>query len=147
MKGLVPLLTLIVSLFGPRAGDAVTVQPMGLDRDDHYSIEYVVRAQLMAFREDDVERAFTYVTPGIRERFRSAEAFVRMVRESYPTVYRPGSVEFAEIRLTEHGAVQTVFIVGLDDAAVIAHFLLQRQASGDWRIAGCSLQQSDARAA
>lgn len=147
MKGLVPLITLIVSLFGPRVADATTLQPTELDRDDRFTIEYVVRAQLMAFREDDAERAFAYVTPHIRHRFHTAEAFVRMVRDRYPPVYRPGSVEFAEIRLTNDGALQTVFIVGLDDITVIAHFLLQRQTSGDWRIAGCSLQESDARAA
>ena len=98
----------------------------------------VIDAQLEAFSRDDHEGAFSLASPGIRERFGTAETFVRMVREQYAVVYRPASRTFLK-PVVEDGTV--IFPVQLSDRAGqvwVALYTMQRE-SGEWRVAGCQL--------
>ena len=98
----------------------------------------VIDAQLEAFSRDDHEGAFSLASPGIRERFGTAETFVRMVREQYAVVYRPASRAFLK-PVVEDGTV--IFPVQLSDRAGqvwVALYTMQR-VGGEWRVAGCQL--------
>ena len=53
---------------------------------DWKAIREVIQAQLDAFLQDQDELAFSYATPGIREQFKTAENFMRMVKTSYQAV-------------------------------------------------------------
>jgi hypothetical protein len=63
-----------------------------------------------------------------------------MVRGGYPPVYRPREIEFRD--LVEQGGrlTQRVLLVGPDGGVVIAHYFMQRQPDGSWRIDGCVLK-------
>ena len=103
----------------------------------------VIDAQLEAFSRDDYEGAFSLASPGIRERFGTAETFVRMVREQYAVVYRPATRVFLR-PVVEDGTV--IFPVQLSDRAGevwVALYTMQR-VGGEWRVAGCQLVQGAA---
>ena len=98
----------------------------------------VIDAQLEAFSRDDHEGAFSLASPGIRERFVTAETFARMVREQYAVVYRPASRTFLK-PVVEEGTV--IFPVRLSDRAGqvwLALYTMQRVGE-EWRVAGCQL--------
>lgn len=64
------------------------------DSGPRTAIETVIGAQNEAFQADDVDRAFTYASPSIRQIFRTPENFGAMVRQGYPMVWRPSEVQF-----------------------------------------------------
>jgi Domain of unknown function (DUF4864) len=120
---------------------AAQAQPLG--GEEVRAMRRVIDAQLEAFSRDDHESAFSLASPGIRERFGSAETFVRMVREQYAVVYRPASRTFLK-PVVEDGTV--IFPVQLSDSAGavwVALYTMQR-VDGEWRVAGCQLVQGAA---
>ena len=64
---------------------------------------------------------------------------MNMVRTGYQPVYRPQSVEFLDLVPGDLGPVQRVHLVGPDGRAVIAHYSMEQQPDGSWRIDGCTL--------
>jgi len=129
------LLALLGALLLALAGVAPAQQ---LGGEEVGAMRRVIDAQLEAFSRDDHEGAFSLASPGIRERFGTAETFVRMVREQYAVVYRPASRVFLR-PVVEDGTV--IFPVQLSDRAGevwVALYTMQR-VGGEWRIAGCQL--------
>ncbi len=112
---------------------------MERDRD---AIHRVVESQLEAFLEDDAERAFSLVSPTIQARMRTPGNFMAMIRTRYRPVYRHRAVFFQDDLIKRGAAAQRVLVVANDNALVIATYLLQRQADGNWRIGGCYLVPS-----
>jgi len=106
---------------------------------DATAIQQVIQSQLDAFQHDDWPRAFGYAAPTIQTKFVSPEIFSQMVRQGYPQVYRPKTVEFRELAATEYGPTQRVFVVGPDGHAYMAYYTMERQPDGSWRISGCHL--------
>jgi hypothetical protein len=109
------------------------------------ALRAVIEAQLDAFRRDDAARAFSYAAPGIQATFGSAENFMAMVRTQYAVVYRPASVQFEGLLLSEGDVVQAVRFTDAGGQAWLALYPMQRQADGTWRIAGCYLQRASGR--
>ena len=111
------------------------------------AIRAVVEAQLDAFRRDDGVAAFGFASPTIQDLFRTPEGFMAMVREGYAPVYRPQQVLFQDVATFRGRPTQRVYLVGADGRAVIAHYLMERQPDGSWRIDGCILEPvADAQA-
>jgi hypothetical protein len=76
----------------------------------------------------------------------SVDAFMAMVRNQYPPVYRPQSVTFGEVLVTPTGHLQKVYLVGPDGQNYVAVYSMQRQPDGSWRINGCALVKDEAEA-
>ena len=112
---------------------------------DQAAIRQVIGAQMAAFRRDDASAAFAFAAPEIQEKFRNAALFLEMVRVGYPAVYRPRSVEFADLVPNGDSLIQRVLLVGADGRTEVAHYVMERQADGTWRISGCYLTKSDDR--
>lgn len=116
-----------------------------LEHGEVSEMRRVIDAQLEAFSRDDHEGAFLLASPGIRERFVTAETFARMVREQYAVVYRPASRTFLK-PVVEEGTV--IFPVRLSDRAGqvwLALYTMQRVGE-EWRVAGCQLVEGAAAA-
>jgi hypothetical protein len=148
MKALVSVISLAISLFAPKAmatPDAAVVDQ--LTTNDRPAIEFVIREQLMAFRNDDAEAAFAHAAPRVRSKFISPAAFVAAVRTRYAAIYRPRCVEFGDIVMTPAGPVQSVFLIGPDSLSILASFLMERQPNGEWKIASCCLEADGVKAA
>jgi hypothetical protein len=118
------------------AGDAA------LGAEDRAAIRAVIERQLAAFQRDDAADAFAFASPTIQHQFETPDNFMRMVRGSYPPVYRPREVSFGPLVEREGEIVQKVLFVGPDGQPVMAHYLMQRQPDGSWRINGCFLAAS-----
>ncbi|MDB9528519.1 DUF4864 domain-containing protein [Oscillatoria sp. CS-180] len=103
------------------------------------AIRQVITAQIEAFQCDDGIQAFLYAAPAIRQQFKSVGNFMRMVRSSYPAVYRPRGVIFGELTEMQGFPAQSVFLMAQEGEIVKAIYLMQQQPSKDWRIAGCFL--------
>ena len=103
---------------------------------DQAAIQSVIESQLAAFQRDDGTEAFSYASPGIRGRFGNAENFMAMVQQGYSAVYRPSEVDFLEARNYAGSIAQAVRFVGPDGQTVIAIYMMERQADGQWLIDG-----------
>ena len=110
--------------------------------DDTSAIQQVISEQLDAFQRDDGAQAFSYASPGIRRMFGNADNFMRMVRQGYPSVYRPQSFEFREVVEIEGRLVQEVLFVGPTGQVEIASYLMERQPDGSWRINGVVMRKA-----
>jgi hypothetical protein len=139
----VPRLPLAVLALALLLGVARAESPAGLDAADLQAIRGIIERQLDAFRRDDGVAAFAFASPGIQALFRDPATFMAMVRGGYRPVYRPREVEFRD--LIEQGGrlTQRVLLVGPDGEVVIAHYFMQRQPDGSWRIDGCILKGAD----
>jgi hypothetical protein len=129
----------------------VLIQPVGADEGatpgtaDRAAIRGVVEEQLAAFQRDDERAAFRLASPTIQQQFQSSGNFMRMVRSGYKAVYRPRDVQFGEIEAVGGNIIQRVELIGPDGAPALAHYVMQRQPDGSWRINGCFLTASEQR--
>ncbi|MDA8586401.1 DUF4864 domain-containing protein [Rhodobacteraceae bacterium] len=96
-------------------------------------IEATIGAQIEAFRADDFAKAFSYASPNIQGMFGSHERFGQMVQNGFPMVWRPGVVQFLELREVAGALWQRVQI---RDQAGKFHALDYQmiQEGGGWRI-------------
>lgn len=114
----------------------------GVGAADRGQIRSVIESQLAAFQRDDGAAAFGFAAPSIRRMFGTAESFMSMVRSGYAPVYRPREVEFRDLIDLDGRLTQRVLLVGPDGQVVVAHYFMERQPDGSWRIAGCVLKGS-----
>ena len=106
---------------------------------EHAAIRGIIESQLDAFQQDDGTRAFSYASPGIRQRFGTADNFMAMVRSGYAAVYRPQEVEFLDSRVRGDIVGQAVRFVGPNGRSVIGIYTMEKQVDGTWRINGVQL--------
>lgn len=147
VRAIVPLIAVVMSLFSAKAPTATNYTYRDLTADDRAAIEFVIREQLMAFRQDDAATAFHHAAANVREKLQTPAALMALVRTSYSPIYCPRAVEFGALAGGAGGPVQVVFLIGPDDRAYTASYHMQRQSDGTWKIAGCYLDEIDARAA
>ena len=104
-------------------------------------IEATIGAQIDAFLEDDFARAFDFASPSIQGLFGSPDRFGQMVRQGYPMVWRPGEVQYLELRDVEGNLWQRVLI--RDQAGGVHMLDYQMIETGEgWRINGVQLLQA-----
>jgi hypothetical protein len=108
---------------------------------DATAIRQVIEKQIEAFRHDDSVTAFGFASPAIQWKFGNPGNFMTMVRNGYPQVYRPRTVEFETLSVEEIGPVQNLLVVGPDGIPVLMIYLLEKQPDGAWRINGVYLTQ------
>lgn len=132
MRRVLTALTLCFALATPAgAGEA----------DD---IRDVISDQIAAFARSDLEAAFEHASPGIQSMFGNPERFGKMVRTSYPMVWRPVRWEMmGPARKSAFGPVeslQPVLFVDRDGRLWEAEYQMQ-QVDGVWRINGVALMR------
>jgi len=111
---------------------------------DWRAIQGVITAQLDAFKRDDAAAAFSFASPAIQKMFHTPGEFMQMVRTGYSAVYRPGSVRFLDHFVVSGHVIQLLEVVDAEGDVVVAFYIMERQADGTWRIAGCKLEGSSA---
>lgn len=107
---------------------------------DKAAVQQVISTQMQAFQADDAGAAFALASPDLQAKFGSPTVFMDMVRSGYAPVYRPKAVEFRDLLAAPRGPEQLVFVVGPDGRAYIAHYMMEQQPDGSWRINGCYLE-------
>lgn len=106
----------------------------------------VIQAQLDAFQRDAWAEAWSHASPGIQAMFGTPERFRSMVTRGYQPVYRPQAVEFLDLVVEQGRPTQRVALIGPDGVGVVAHYYMEQQPDGSWKIAGVTLFESDDRA-
>ncbi len=140
LSALAVLVALSAATIAPAIAQAASSSaPPAVSSLDALEAQKVVRAQLAAFAADDAERAFSYASASIRQMFGTAAQFLRMVRSTYPVVYRPAGVTFLKPQLETDVLVQPVHMTDQAGSTWLALYTLQRQDDKSWRIAGCVL--------
>jgi hypothetical protein len=137
------LVLAVLAIGGTARADAVA----DLSAADRGAIRQIIEAQLAAFRADDGTTAFSFASPMIQTMFGDPARFMTMVRTGYMPVYRPREVEFQGLIELRGQPTQLVLLVGPENEVVTAHYLMERQPDGTWRINGCILRPAAERAA
>jgi hypothetical protein len=105
------------------------------------NIENTISQQIEAFRADDFATAFTFASPNIRSMFGTSDNFGLKVRRGYPMVWRPGQLQFLELR-TENGLLwQKVMVQDQQGVFFVLDYQMIETAEG-WRINGVYLVQA-----
>ena len=104
-------------------------------------IEAIISAQIDAFKMDDFARAFSFASPGIQSFFGSSDRFGSMVRNGYPMVWRPGDVEYLELRDVSGNLWQRVKIIDQSGRTHVLDYQMIRTQTG-WKINGVQLLPS-----
>lgn len=117
----------------------VKSQPMSDTSSDAQAIRSVIEQQLQAFQRDDAKTAFSFASDEIRQKFGTAENFLKMVQVAYPAVYRPRSIMFERLGYVDGTQVQEVILLAPDGNLIKALYMMQRQPDGGWKIGGCVL--------
>ena len=123
------------------------VQAEMLSVKDEKAVQAVVQSQLAAFAKDDADKAFSYAAPQLRKTIGNASAFMAMVKNSYPVVYRPASVAFLKAEGSGDDIVQKVQMLDASGTSYLAVYSLQRQKDKTWRISGCTVVENKGRMA
>ncbi|MDB4149334.1 DUF4864 domain-containing protein [Amylibacter sp.] len=107
-------------------------------------IEYqkVIRSQIEAFSNDDMEAAFEFASPSIKSIFGNYIRFGSMVRQGYPMVFRQKNLTFKETKSKNSVAFQNVLI---EDLSGDLHLLRYRLIllKGSWKIAGVEFLRTE----
>ena len=118
-----------------------------LSAKDGKAVQTVVQSQLAAFAKDDADKAFYYAAPELRKTIGNSTAFMAMVKNSYPVVYRPASVAFLKPEISGDEVIQRVQMLDASGTSWLAVYSLQRQKDKTWRISGCALVENKGRIA
>jgi hypothetical protein len=112
--------------------------PPELGPNEANAIRGVITAQMGAFAKGDDALAFSFADPVIQAMFETPSWFMNMVRDLYQPVYAPRAVRFGGLHSQgPRDARQEVHVVGPDGVRCVAHYELQLQNDGSWRISGC----------
>lgn len=115
------------------------VSPPSAKADDTADIRAIIEGQLLAFRADDAEKAYSFAAPIIKEIFPTQDSFIEMVRKGYPQVYRSKSFEFGTLDDTDYGLAQFVSITDEAGQKWTALYTVEKQKDGSWKISGCRI--------
>lgn len=110
----------------------------GAAQADPAAIRQVIDGQIAAFRAGDAERAFGFAAPGIVNLFRTPGNFAAMVRQGYPMVWRPGSVEYLGAEEAGGAWTQDVLVTDTTGRLYTLEYTMVETPEG-WRIAGVRL--------
>ncbi|MEM7490001.1 MAG: DUF4864 domain-containing protein [Pseudomonadota bacterium] len=113
----------------------------GMAQADEGAIRGVIDDQIDAFRADDFAQAFTYAAPNIQSLFRTPERFGTMVRQGYPMVWRPGSVEYLGTERIGGRWVQEVLVTDGSGRLHLLEYSMVETGDG-WKIAGVRLLEA-----
>ena len=113
------------------SGALMAWAPVAAEAQDGF--EDVIRAQIDAFRRNDLVAAFEYASPAIQGLLGTPDRFGWMVQRGYPMVWRPGDLLFLAQRSEGGQYWQRVLI---HDQSGMQHVLDYQmvQVKDDWRI-------------
>ena len=98
-------------------------------------VKKVISSQLRAFKEKNVEKAYSFAAPNIKKQFFNAKNFGLMVKNGYPVIWRPKNYQFVKFSSNGTRSIQRVLFRSTNDALLTYDYLLEKF-SNEWRIAG-----------
>jgi len=106
---------------------------------DADAIRAIIEAQRQAFLARDAAAAFAFASPGLQALYQRPRNFMAMVEAGYDAVFRARGFDQQDFVRYRGYLTERVLVTGPDGAPVTALYMMTRDASGAWRIAGCVL--------
>ena len=113
--------------------------------DDRLQIQEIIGAQLKAFHSKDAEKAFSYASPSIQDKFRTPTRFLSMVWKFWPEVYNARRSEFLQLAEVKGVWIQGVIISDDLGETWLAQYPMELQPDGNWLINGCVVRALEDR--
>lgn len=125
-------------------GLSVLASPQARAAGDEAAAQNVISSQIEAFLHDDMDAAYSFASPGIKQMFPTPGIFFDMVKRGYAPVYRPGNYAFGRFKVDPATGleVQEVLIHAPDGTDWTALYMLQRQPDGSLKISGVHMIKS-----
>ena len=113
-------------------------------QDDLTQARSIVEQQIVAFLNDDIDTAYSFAAPGIKNMYPEPQRFIEMVKRNYQPVYRPGNYAFGRSQTDSKGDTIAVelLITGPKGKDWRAIYVLKRQDDGIFQISGVRLLKS-----
>ena len=109
--------------------------------NDNAAARATIESQLRAFLADDGALAYSFAAPNVKQVFPDVGRFMDMVKGGYAPVYRPQEWSFGRNQILADGSqVQELLLSDKTGKNWRAIYTLEKQADGNWRITGVSLQ-------
>ncbi len=99
------------------------------------AVRYTISAQIDAFKQNDVKKAYTFAAPNIQAQFPSPDIFGLMVRNGYPIIWKPKSYKFTTFKDLGNRCVQRVLFQSYNGSLESYDYILEKNGSV-WKIAG-----------
>lgn len=137
---MVRFVSLLLIVLGPLLAGTVEGRADG----DQAAAQAVISSQIDAFLHDDMDKAYSFASPGIKAMFPTPSIFFDMVKRGYAPVYRPGNYAFGRFKIDPATGmeVQEVLIHAPDGTDWTALYTLQRQPDGSLKISGVHMIKS-----
>ncbi|SFJ37915.1 DUF4864 domain-containing protein [Jannaschia pohangensis] len=117
---------------------AALILATGMAQADEGAIRGVIGSQIDAFKVDDFDTAFTFAAPNIQGMFGTADRFGTMVRQGYPMVWQPGTVEY--LGADDQGGLWTQDVLITDGFGRLHKLRYSMVETADgWKIAGVEI--------
>lgn len=116
---------------------------MYITENDKVVIRNTIEKQIEAFQKDDAVAAFAIASEAIQQQFETPDNFIKMVKESYPAVYRPRSVMFRGFTTIDYYPAQIVVLMDNKGELLQAVYIMKQKQDRSWLIHGCFLVSID----
>ena len=116
---------------------AVIISLMGtlIFADESEMVRNTISSQIEAFKENNIEKAYTFAAPNIQAQFSNPEVFGMMVRNGYPIIWRPKSFKFTKFQDLGDKSIQRVLFQSYDGRLETYDYILEKY-DDLWKIAG-----------
>ena len=103
--------------------------------DESEMVRNTISSQIEAFKENNIEKAYTFAAPNIQAQFSNPEVFGLMVRNGYPIIWRPKSFKFTNFQDLGNRSIQRVLFQSYDGRLETYDYILEKY-DDLWKIAG-----------
>ena len=103
--------------------------------DESEMVRNTISSQIEAFKENNIEKAYTFAAPNIQAQFPTPEVFGMMVRNGYPVIWKPKSFKFTKFQDLGNKSIQRVLFQSYDGRLETYDYILEKY-DGLWKIAG-----------
>ena len=98
-------------------------------------VHYTISSQIDAFKKNDVKEAYTFAAPNIQAQFPNPGTFGLMVRNGYPTIWKPKSFKFVKFKDLGNKCIQRVLFKSYGGSLETYDYILEKN-NNLWKIAG-----------
>ena len=99
------------------------------------AVQNTISLQIVAFKKNDIEEAYTFAAPNIQAQFPNPETFGLMVRKGYPIIWKPKSFKFVNFKDLGDKCIQRVLFQSYNGSLETYDYILEKD-NNLWKIAG-----------
>ena len=99
------------------------------------AVRYTISAQIGAFKDNDVKKAYTFAAPNIQAQFPNPDIFGLMVRNGYPIIWKPKNYKFTTFKDLGNKCIQRVLFQS-DNGSLASYDYILEKDGNLWKIAG-----------